>query len=101
MHQRTRSCSERDVIQQSPAVDHDCGDDYWRNLSSPSCFPAWNITPEPADQAPQYKRDVNILERVQQGATRMIKGPEHLSYKGRLGELGQLSPEKAQEGSSY
>ena len=29
--------------------------------------------------APQYKRDMDILERVQQRATKMTKGLEHLS----------------------
>lgn len=37
VHHRTRSCSERDVIHKPPAVDCDCDDDCWRNLTSPSC----------------------------------------------------------------
>ncbi|KAK4811158.1 hypothetical protein QYF61_019789 [Mycteria americana] len=32
--------------------------------------------------APQYRRDKDILERVQQRATKMMKGQEHLSYCG-------------------
>jgi len=43
---------------------------------------------------PHYKRDTDILERVQQNATKMMKGLEHLLYKERLRELGLLSLEK-------
>ena len=38
--------------------------------------------------APLYKRDVDILERVQQRAMKMMKALEHLSYEERLRELG-------------
>ena len=34
--------------------------------------------------APQYNRDTEVLERVQQRGTKMIKGLEHLSYEERL-----------------
>ena len=44
--------------------------------------------------APQYKRDMDILDRVQQRATEMIKGLEHLSYEERLRELGPFRLEK-------
>jgi len=38
--------------------------------------------------AHHFKKDEDLLERVQQRATRMMKGLEHLSYKERLKELG-------------
>ncbi|GAB0186483.1 mitochondrial enolase superfamily member 1 [Grus japonensis] len=40
--------------------------------------------------APWYKRDMDILERVQQRATKMMKGLEHLSYEERLRKLGTV-----------
>ena len=44
--------------------------------------------------APQYKVDMDILERAQQRATKMMKGLEHLSCKERLRELELFSLEK-------
>ncbi|GAB0205149.1 mitochondrial enolase superfamily member 1 [Grus japonensis] len=41
--------------------------------------------------APQYKREMDILERVQQRAMKMMKGLEHLSSEESLSDLGLFS----------
>jgi len=49
-----------------------------------SCIQLWS---------PQHREDMDLLERAQRRATKMIQGLEHLSCEERLRELGQFSQE--------
>jgi len=45
--------------------------------------------------APQFKKDGELLERVQRSSTRVMRGLEHLSYEERLRELVLFRLQKA------
>ena len=44
--------------------------------------------------SPQHKKDMELLERVQRSAMKMVRGLKHLPYKDRLRELRLFRLEK-------
>ena len=49
------------------------------------CFPFWS---------PYFRKDTDNVERIQRGATGMIRGLENVTYNERLKELDLFSLEK-------
>lgn len=51
--------------------------------------------------APQEKRDMELLEWVQQRATNFMTGLEHLSYEEKAGEAGAVQLKEIELGGDF
>ncbi|KAK4819403.1 hypothetical protein QYF61_003674 [Mycteria americana] len=68
--------------------------DSWLNMSQQCAQVAKKANGILAEVQPHYKRDIEVLERVQRRATKLVKGLEQKSHEQWLRQLGLFSLEK-------